>query len=732
MSLEHQSPAGLEGDAVVVEVIDLVAVIDPQRAAVLDNDPARAVVSQVVVHPQRGALADLDGSAEVVVVVRAGAGVREGDGRPVGNRAVLLEVHTLVVVVIQVRVEVDLDPERTGALERVLPRPHRAADDVDLGVSAGGIEVRVSVTDLPVLQDVDVGCPSAGQRSVVLAAVGEERTDVRALECRIAKALDRLAGRHAVSGILQRDEHLGRPAHFSQRRLGEHSGGRIDQGVILEGDHARTRRVRVRQVGKVAFQKTERLYKHLGRLVDGRVEVDAPAFCDREGRFAGSAVAQTVAGIEGQSTVDQHGGVKRTAGVDVHRTVKLHPVGGQNTAAVDVHRGAGSDGGRLPHRTHPPQARLVRSRRLDHLLAEHRGRDKELGVRPAAVFALGERHQVITGGQADGLGAAVVPGELLAAVRSKPGWGGLEYAVLVEVEPDTAAVVLGASPERVITCGGDVQVTNEQVHVIVALVYRAAVDEVGVTVEVQSAPVRPVSQEDRGVRSGGHQTAVVVEVHQGLRLDVITAVLHCVGRDDDIPGADGCRCHRGVYVDRAGIKDVQRFGRRDRGIYVQRTALDSGPTGVCVGEPGADSGVPVARDGAGGPVGVGHCKADRTALENVCVGLQEVVCGQCRRSAVLPVGSDRQGATYTAEVERAAVIYEVPNRHIAADRQRAAVEGEVAVYRHAVGYGGRPARDPDGQRVEDRAGVKIGRPVQGYDLGVDLAGNVHRSASHVQ
>ena len=113
-------------------------------------------------------------------------------------------------------------------------------------------------------------------------------------------------------------------------------------------------------------------------------------------------------------------------------------------------------------------------------------------MRPAAVFALGERHQVITGGQADGLGAAVAPGELLAAVRSKPGWGGLEYAVLVEVEPDTAAVVLGASPERVITANRDVQITKEQVHVIVALVYCAAVDEVGVAVEVQSSSARTV------------------------------------------------------------------------------------------------------------------------------------------------------------------------------------------------------------------------------------------------
>ena len=713
VGLEDQQRVAREGDLRGVDGLQAVVVVDPQDAAVHDVDPGVGVVGGVVVQPQRGVLPDLDDAEEVVVVVVARPDVREGDRRPGRDGAAFLEVHPLAVLVVQALVEVDVDPGDCGA-EGVLPDPDSAADDLDLGVSAGRIKGRVSVAHFAVLEDVDVSGDilgtrsgrrivdrSAGQRAVVLAAVGEVRTDVHALEARVAQALDDLTGRYALGGTLDIQEELGRAAHVRQRRVVP-GDRRVHDGVVLEGHHAGARRVVVNQVRRVAGQHAHGLDEHLGRLVDGRIQLDSPVGLDDQRRFADQArAAQGVAVLDDDGAAgdqDVARGIQRAAAVEVQRAGDIG-VGGGHGRAVDVHRA--EDAKRSVVRTHRAPLATVSNRvgRVDAVFAAAGRGDPPVVALPASPLTRhgdeGVRH---VGGEELGVVVLVVVGAHLLA--------GVKDAVVVHVDEHPLPVIVCLAEPVVARLRRDEHAAEGRDEPFGIAVERGEgvprADFAGCQPAVLCA--RGPGQ-DRSGLVAGHRPVRLVNVGRTGHVHVRVVVGRNV-EEDRLADLTKHNCLQvqtraeggqvGVEVHRRSTAAAEVIRVGDRRVDRHRAALDHRRAGVGVGEAGVEVDVAVDQHGAGVADGVGHRKAHGAAGDLVRIGHQGVAGAQGGSAAGLPVGAHRQRVAHAAEVERTVVEDETRQSHVAADRQRAAgVQLEVAVDRHAAGDGGRACVDVD-------------------------------------
>ena len=218
---------------------------------------------------------------------------------------------------------------------------------------------------------------------------------------------------------------------------------------------------------------------------------------------------------------------------------------------------------------------------------------------------MGEGDHVVAGGQSCAACGGVIPSKLLAAVVAQTGLGRLEYAVLVQVDPDTGVVVVRGDAEAPDAGFGriDVKLAEKQVRVLVVLVDCAGVFEIGVVVEVQPAPARPVGQDRLPVEGGAlgrvapaHHTggAVVVKVHHAVGTGVIAVVVEPVDRvvgqtdrcqrrvERNVSAVDFQVRGRGHFLvddhgpagDGDGAADGVQFGRVRRNVEIGRARFD--------------------------------------------------------------------------------------------------------------------------------------------------------------
>ncbi len=166
---------------------------------------------------------------------------------------------------------------------------------------------------------------------------------------------------------------------------------------------------------------------------------------------------------------------------------------------------------------------------LDGPPAQRRGLELDVDLRTAAPFAVrGREHVDLVLLEADGMHTpAVVPGQLLAAIRPQAGLGGLEDAVTIQVQPDAARIVPLPQLKLVVPRLRRREVAEEEVHVVVVLVDRTGALEVVVVVEIQTTVARTGGQGGgavRHVRVRVHHPAVVVEVQPAVVVDVVPPV----------------------------------------------------------------------------------------------------------------------------------------------------------------------------------------------------------------